>query len=296
MTMKRMPRYSLVDRSVIITGAAGGIGAATARELVARGAMVTLVDLSEDALAAVAEPMRHARAFVHVADVTNLGQMTQAVEAAKERFGKVDVVFANAGIASSPPTTLAAANLDAYERVIEVDLHGVIRTIKPALPEIIANQGHVLITASVYAFVNGVANSAYAASKAAVEMLGRSLRLELALHGASAGVLYPGWVATPIAAEAHGANATATALTQHAFRGPLGRFVEPEEIATAVADGIETRAARVIYPRVWRPVSALRGVVGALTDALASRDRTMLGYISQLEREAYSSVASGSAP
>jgi len=93
---------------------------------------------------------------------------------------KVDVVFANAGIANDPPTTLAAADLDAYERVINVDLHGVIRTIKPALPEIIANQGHVLITASVYAFVNGVANSAYAASKAAVEMLGRSLRLELA--------------------------------------------------------------------------------------------------------------------
>jgi hypothetical protein len=104
--------------------------------------------------------------------------MTEAIHATKQHFGKVDVVFANAGIANDPPTTLAAADLDAYERVINVDLHGVIRTIKPALPEIIANQGHVLITASVYAFVNGVANSAYAASKAAVEMLGRSLRLE----------------------------------------------------------------------------------------------------------------------
>jgi NAD(P)-dependent dehydrogenase (short-subunit alcohol dehydrogenase family) len=212
--------------------------------------------------------------------------MTEAIHATEQHFGKVDVVFANAGIANDPPPTLAAADLDAYERVINVDLHGVIRTIKPALPEIIANQGHVLITASVYAFVNGVANSAYAASKAAVEMLGRSLRLELAPHGASAGVLYPGWVATPIANAARGHNPTATALTQHTFRAPLGRFIEPEEIATAVADGIQTRAPRVIHPRVWRPISALRGIVAAATDPVMRHDRTILHHISQLEREA----------
>lgn len=191
------PEYNLAERTVIITGAAGGIGAATARELVARGASVTLVDLSQNAVTALAKSLPTGRALAHAADVTSLEQMTEAIHATKQHFGKVDVVFANAGIANDPPTTLAAADLDAYERVINVDLHGVIRTIKPALPEIIANQAHVLITASVYAFVNGVANSAYAASKAAVEMLGRSLRLELAPHGASAGVLYPGWVATP---------------------------------------------------------------------------------------------------
>jgi NAD(P)-dependent dehydrogenase (short-subunit alcohol dehydrogenase family) len=219
--VNRKPEYNLAERTVIITGAAGGIGAATARELVARGALVTLVDLSHDAVTALAKSLPTGRALAHAADVTSLEQMTEAIHATKQHFGKVDVVFANAGIANDPPTTLAAADLDAYERVINVDLHGVIRTIKPALPEIIANQGHVLITASVYAFVNGVANSAYAASKAAVEMLGRSLRLELAPHGASAGVLYPGWVATPIANAARGHNATATALTQHAFRGPL---------------------------------------------------------------------------
>jgi hypothetical protein len=103
-------------------------------------------------------------------------------------------------------------------------------------------------------------------------MLGRSLRLELAPHGASAGVLYPGWVATPIANAARGHNPTATALTQYTFRGPLGRFIEPEEIATAVADGIQTRAPRVIHPRVWRPISALRDVVAAATDPVMRHD------------------------
>ena len=87
---------------------------------------------------------------------------------------------------------LSAVNLDAYEKVIEVDLLGAVRTIKAALPEIIRNRGYILITASIYAFCNDVINSAYA-SKAAVEMLGRSLRLELAPEGAAAGVLYPGW-------------------------------------------------------------------------------------------------------
>jgi NAD(P)-dependent dehydrogenase (short-subunit alcohol dehydrogenase family) len=116
---------------------------------------------------------------------------------------------------------MAAADLDAYEKVIEVDLLGVVRTIKPALPEIIRNRGYVLITASVYAFFNGVVNSAYASSKAAVEMLGRSLRAELASEGASAGVLYPGWVTTPIAESARGANKTVTQLKERAFRGPL---------------------------------------------------------------------------
>jgi NAD(P)-dependent dehydrogenase (short-subunit alcohol dehydrogenase family) len=284
--VNRKPEYNLADRTVIITGAAGGIGAATARELVARGATVTLVDLSQHAVTALAKSLPTGRALAHAADVTSLEQMTDAIHATQQHFGKVDVVFANAGIANDPPTTLAAADLDAYERVINVDLHGVIRTIKPALPEIIANQGHVLITASVYAFVNGVANSAYAASKAAVEMLGRSLRLELAPHGASAGVLYPGWVATPIANAARGHNATATALTQHAFRGPFGKFVQPEEIATAVADGIQTRAPRVIHPRAWRPISTLRGVLATITDDLLLHDRTMLHYISELEREA----------
>ena len=284
--MSRKPKYKLADRTVIITGAAGGIGAATARELIARGAEVTLVDLSQDAVADLAERLSTGRALAHAADVTSLQQMTEAVHATTERFGKVDVVFANAGIANNPPTTLAAADLGAYERVIDVDLHGVIRTIKPALPEIIANHGHVLITASVYAFVNGVANTAYAASKAAVEMLGRSLRLELAPHGASAGVLYPGWVTTPIADVARGQNATATALTRRAFRGPLGKFVQPEEIATAVANGIQTRAARIIHPPIWRPVSALRGILGTFSDELIRHDQTMLGYISQLEHEA----------
>jgi NAD(P)-dependent dehydrogenase (short-subunit alcohol dehydrogenase family) len=161
-----MARYPLADRAVIITGAAGGIGAASARALVARRAQVTLVDLSQDAVDELAASLPADRVLARAADVTKVEQMIGVVQATRARFGKVDVVFANAGIANDPPVTLDAAELEAYERVIEVDLFGVVRTIKPALPEVIANQGYVLITASIYAFVNGVINSAYAVSKA----------------------------------------------------------------------------------------------------------------------------------
>ena len=212
-------------KSILVTGASGGIGSATTRALVARGAHVTLVDLAQESVDAVARTLPAEHVLALAADVTSAEQMTAAVDAAVERFGRLDVVFANAGIADDPPTTMAAADLDAYEKVIEVDLLGVVRTIKPALPEIIRNSGYILITASVYAFVNGVVNSAYASSKAAVEMLGRSLRAELVSEGASAGVLYPGWVATPIAESAHGGNKTVTQLKARAFRGPLGLHV-----------------------------------------------------------------------
>ena len=215
-----MTQYDISGKSILVTGAAGGIGSATTRALVARGARVTLVDLAQDSVDEIADTLPTERVLALAADVTSTEQMTAAVDAAVERFGRLDVVFANAGIANDPPTTMAAADLDAYEKVIEVDLLGVVRTIKPALPEISRNRGYVLITASVYAFFNGVVNSAYASSKAAVEMLGRSLRAELASEGASAGVLYPGWVTTPIAESARGANKTVTQLKERVPRTP----------------------------------------------------------------------------
>jgi NAD(P)-dependent dehydrogenase (short-subunit alcohol dehydrogenase family) len=281
-----MTKYSLQDKTVIVTGASGGIGSATVRALVARGANVVLVDLVAGNVETVASTLPAGNVLPLAADVTSIEAMTGVVDAAVERFGRVDVVFANAGIANDPPTTLAAADLASYERVIEVDLFGVLRTIKPALPEIIRNQGHVLITSSVYAFANGVINSAYATSKAGVEMLGRSLRAELASEGASAGVLYPGWVKTPITEVARGQNPVATQLRDRAFRGPLSKFIEPEQIANAVVAGIERRAPRIIEPKYWAPVSALRGIVNIVSDRVVERDQETLRLIRQLDAEA----------
>ena len=191
-----MPTYTIAGKTVLITGAAGGIGAAAARALQARGANVVLADLGPGAVSALARELGGDRALALTVDVTDTAALADAVDRTVDRFGSLDVVFANAGIAADPPATIATIDEATFERVVEVDLLGVWRTVRAALPYIIAARGHVLVTASVYAYVNGMANAPYAVSKAGVEQLGRALRTELAIHGATAGVLYPGWVQT----------------------------------------------------------------------------------------------------
>ncbi|HWU31543.1 MAG TPA: SDR family NAD(P)-dependent oxidoreductase [Marmoricola sp.] len=279
-----MAKYSLSGKTVIVTGASDGIGGATVRELIGKGANVALVDLTQQSVDDFAVSLPPAQVLPIAADVTDVAQMTVVVDATVARFGKVDVVFANAGIAY--PGTLESADLAAYERVIEVDLFGVIRTIKPALPQIIANKGYVLITASIYAFANGVVNSPYAASKAAVESLGRSLRLELASEGASAGVLYPGWIRTAITDVVRDESATQR-LKDHVFKGPLGNFAEPEDVARAAVKGIESKAPRIIVPKFWAPTSMLRGAFNAASDAVLEKDKTLLGLIREVAAETH---------
>ncbi|HPS59583.1 MAG TPA: SDR family NAD(P)-dependent oxidoreductase, partial [Spirochaetota bacterium] len=160
---------------------------------------------------------------------------------------------------------------------------GVWYTIKACLPHIIEAKGHILITSSIYAFYNGMVNAPYAASKAAVEMLGRTLRAELAGTGATAGVLIPGWVATPIAEVAFGGNAIVTDLIKHGFPGPLRKQVKPEVIATAVVAGVESRRARIISPKRWAPISMFRGIFNMATDRIIDRDKYIHKMIRLLE-------------
>jgi NAD(P)-dependent dehydrogenase (short-subunit alcohol dehydrogenase family) len=291
-----MSSYALRDKVVIVTGATGGIGTACTKALIGRGAKVVLVDLAQDGLNALAATLPKAQVLPLAADVTNLRQMSTVAEQAVAKLGRIDVVFANAGIALDPPATVAVAEVDAYERVIEVDLLGVWRTVKSCLAEIIQNQGYVLVTASVYAFVNGMVNSAYAVSKAGVEMFGRSLRAELAQTGASAGVLYPGWVTTPLTEGSRGGNETATRMVRRAFRGPLGKFIQPEQVAQAVVTGIEKRAARIVIPKVWVPISLMRGLFNAAADAGIERDAQLAELTRQIETEARSRPARPPAP
>ena len=105
--------------------------------------------------------------------------MQRAVARTVERFGGLDVIVANAGIVSRVATVRATPE-ESFERVLEVNLMGTCRTVNAALPEIIRREGHVVLVSSIYAFMNGVGTAPYAMSKAAVEQLGRALRVELA--------------------------------------------------------------------------------------------------------------------
>jgi NAD(P)-dependent dehydrogenase (short-subunit alcohol dehydrogenase family) len=277
-------RQALRGRTVLITGAAGGIGAAGARVLVGRGAKVALMDLESPALHALAEELgRDARAFP--GSVTDREALDDVVAGILAWTGSLDVVWANAGIAAEPPTTIGLIDEAIFERVLEVNLLGVWRTVRAALPAVRRARGHVLLTASTYAFANGVVNAPYAASKSAVESLGRSLRGELAGTGTTAGVLYPGWVETPIVATSRHVDPVAMRLTEIGFPGPFGRLVTAEALAEAAVDGIARRAPRTIYPRVWIGWSLLRGIVNPIIDAGLDRYRTVHRLVRQNEAE-----------
>ncbi|HYR06468.1 MAG TPA: SDR family NAD(P)-dependent oxidoreductase, partial [Longimicrobium sp.] len=139
---------SLAGKVVLITGAARGIGAETARRLAARGARVSLVGREPQLLAAVAAELGAGHAW-YEADVTDQAALDRAVAATVRDLGGIDVVFANAGIASNG--TVAVTPVDALVRVLEVNLIGVVRTVSATLPHVLERRGYVLLVSSASA-------------------------------------------------------------------------------------------------------------------------------------------------
>ncbi len=175
--------------------------------------------------------------------------MQAAVAETVESFGGLDVAVANAGIAQAKLATVRGIGAEEWERVFEVDMLGVWRTVRAALPQIVERKGHVVVTSSVYAFVNGVLNSPYAVAKAGVESLGRSLRAELMPLGASASVAYFGWVDTKLVQDAFANNGDRMQQNLPDF---LKKRITPDEAGAAVVRGIEERAPRIFAPKWWR--------------------------------------------
>ncbi|OZD62126.1 hypothetical protein CH272_11985 [Rhodococcus sp. 05-340-1] len=279
--MTRPSRIALHEKVIFITGAGSGIGATVAELAYAHGSKVVLVDVNPS-IDSLADRLGD-RAFAVHGDVTSRSEMELAAKRAVDTFGRIDIVFANAGIAADPPTTIAAMLPEVLEQVIAVDLHGVYRTVHATLPQIRANNGHILLTASIYAYVNGVVNAPYAMSKAAVEMFGRSLRSELAGTGATAGVLYPGWTRTPIVNSAFGGNQAVTELIETVFPRSLRTLVSTTEVAEAALAGMTRRSARIHVPKRWAAVSAGRGLVNPLTDLLLDRYAKVHKLVRKLE-------------
>ncbi len=283
--MSRADRIDLSTSVALVTGAAGGIGAAVSEELHRRGAAVVLVDLEQDRVDAVAQRLGPRRTLAIGADVTDLDAMKAAVAAAGNTFGKLNIAFANAGIASGAQAfTISSAPDGIFEKVLAVNLQGVWNTVRAALPDVLDTAGHVLLTSSTYAYVNGMVNAPYAASKAGVEAIGRALRAELAGYSATAGVLYPGWIATPIADIAFGGDPLATELVHRATPAPLRKPIQPVRVAHAVANGIVGRAPRIHVPKRWIPLSVLRGVVNPIADRALEGDPELQQRIRQIDR------------
>jgi NAD(P)-dependent dehydrogenase (short-subunit alcohol dehydrogenase family) len=277
-------RYELRDKVALVTGGARGIGFETARALLSRGASVVIVDLDADKAAAAAAQLHDSRALGLAADVTDRGALQQAVAETVERFGGLDVVVANAGIASRGATFRAMAT-EGFDRVIDVNLMGVVRTVEAALPEIIRRKGHVVVIASVYAFSNGLGATPYAISKAGVEQFGRALRLELVQHGASASVAYFGFIDTEMVRRIIDADPLADSIFE-TYPRLLRKRLPPKVAGEAIVTGIERRAPRIIRPRRWVVMSVLRGILGPLTDLQMERDAKVQAIAAELDARA----------
>lgn len=189
------------DNVVLITGASSGIGEATARELVRRGAKVVLCARRTDLLEKVAAELRSTggSALAVACDVTKDGDPEAAVARAVSEFGRLDTVLANAGFAIAG--RLEALTLDDYRRQLETNFFGTVRTLKAALPELKRTKGRIGVVGSVNGFIGTPATSAYCASKFAVRGLCDSIRPELKSFGVSVTHIAPGFVASEIRAK-----------------------------------------------------------------------------------------------
>ncbi|HEX4671087.1 MAG TPA: short-chain dehydrogenase/reductase [Solirubrobacteraceae bacterium] len=276
-----MARYSLQGKVALVTGGARGIGLGTAQAFTARGARVALLDLEAEEVERSAAALGSDRAIGIAADVTDATALRAAVATTVQRFGGIDVVVANAGIAPAPNT---ARNMDPveFERVVEVDLLGVYRTVRAALPEVVGRRGQVVVVSSVYAFLNGMLVSPYAVSKAGVEALGRALRTELAPHGASATVAYFGFVDTRMVQDILDQEDPAGAR-QELLPEFIRRRISPAQAGEAVAEAVQRRRARVIAPRYWTALSVLRGVLNPAFDLLTARQRRVQDAVREAE-------------
>ena len=254
-------RLDVAGRTVFITGAARGIGAATARRLHAAGANVALVGLEPDRLRALAEQLGPRAAWFE-ADVTDYDALVVAVDATLARFGAIDVAIANAGLQFMG--RMATIPREQFERTIEVNLLGAWRTDRAVLDEIVRNRGYLLNVSSLSAATHAPLMGAYTASKAGIEAMTDALRVELAPSGARVGCAYFGFIDTDLVTGSF-AHPSTQALTSAmpsfvSTPAPLSQAVD------AIERGVQRRSARLWAPRYVGAALALRGILQPLAE------------------------------
>lgn len=247
---------------VLITGAARGIGAETARRLAARGAKVALVGLEGEELRRVAAACGP-DALAIEADITDAEAIERAMAQTSERFGGIDVVFQNAGIGSGG--TLRLIEPAALDRTIEVNVLGSFRVARAAIPHLARSRGYLLINASIAALVTGFPGfGAYAMSKAATEALANTLRVELRHLGIDVGCAYFSWIDTDMVrgAEEHRAFRTLRSM----LKGPLAKTAPLSVAVDATLRGIDRRSRLVVAPPWVRLLLPLRALLQPLAE------------------------------
>ncbi len=250
----------LKGKVVLITGAARGIGAETARALARDEARLILTDLDAGALSALAAELGEERAVSVACDVCDLASMEAAVQAGVERFGGIDLVLANAGIASYG--SVLAVDPATFKRVLDVNVLGVFHTVRAALPAVIARDGYILIVSSLAAFAPAPGLAAYNASKAGVEHFANALRLEVDHHGVDVGTAHMSWIDTPLVRDAKDDLASFREMLE-VLPPPLGQTTSVDACVRAFVKGLEHRRRRVYVPGWVRVLGWIKPLVNS---------------------------------
>lgn len=235
---------TVTNKVAFITGGADGIGAATARQLVSEGAKVGLVDVNASKLEALVAELGPSAHGV-VGDVTDQAGIEAAAAEVVERFGGIDIVVANAGIGAYG--TVLGIDPEAFARVIDINLTGVFRTVRAALPSVIERKGYVLVVCSLASFAHSPGMASYNASKAGAEHFANVLRLEVAHHGVGVGSAHMSWIDTPLVRNSE-KDLGAFRKMRDALPGPMGGTTTVEDCAAAFVAGIKARKKRVWVP------------------------------------------------
>jgi meso-butanediol dehydrogenase / (S,S)-butanediol dehydrogenase / diacetyl reductase len=234
------------DKTVLVTGAASGIGKATAQRFGAEGATLVLADYDEAGVRAVAQEIAstaHVRTFVIGFDAAEPESCRSMVDRAVADAGGIDVLCNIAGIYDWGHFGDFPA--DAWERLIRIDLSSIFYITQRALPHLLARRGNVVNMASAAGLMGLAYNAGYCAAKAGVIALTKSIAVEFASQGLRANAVCPGGVDTPINAKARKVEGVDPKLLQERHWPKTGRMCEAGEVAAAVAYLASDEAANV---------------------------------------------------
>jgi NAD(P)-dependent dehydrogenase (short-subunit alcohol dehydrogenase family) len=251
---------------VLLTGAAGGIGSQTARRLVEAGHRVALVDIDSSAIHQLSVELGE-RTLAIEADVTSLADLERAVATTTARFGRLDTAIANAGIEILGP--LSTMPMTDVERVIDVDLLGVWKTARAALPALARSRGYILVVSSVSGVTPGPFNAAYNAAKAGVAAMAKTLRLEVRGQGVRVGIAYFGYIDTVEGRRAVEDPAMADVMARLPARMLIPRPVD--HAAAALVQSVERRSSRVVVPRSLAAAIEIPDLVQAISERWLGR-------------------------
>lgn len=268
------------DKVVLITGAARGIGAGLAERLAADGAKVALVGLEDAEQRQVAGKIG-AGARSWETDVTDWQALERTTAEVVEHFGGIDIVIANAGIA----TTGFVRSVDptAFEKVFEVDLLGVWRTFRVTLPHVIERKGYLLAVSSLAAVTHAPGMANYASAKAAVEAFCNSLRAELRHLGVGVGVAHPSWIRTDLveSADAH----PVFGKLRTGMPGPLSKTYPLRFALDGLDAGVRRRARTIHVPRWVGALKLIRSFLPPIIEFGSKR-----AGVAEADREAVADI------